>query len=336
MKMSIGFILLRLASPLVVFSALAVRSPGKEGGPLHLEKEIPLPGVEGRIDHFVADNTGQRLFVAALGDGCVEIVDVQKGERTAEIKGLKEPQGTFYDAKTNQLYVATGGDGKLWIYDGTTLEVKKTVEFGDDADNVRYDRRTGAVWVGYGNGGIGIVNSVGEKVGAIELKTHPESFQLEETGDRVYVNMPKQLGVCVIDRQKRVVITKWGLGLLLANYPMALDEADKRLFVGCRLPARLVVLDANSGRIISSLASVGDADDVFCDSKRHFIYVIGGEGVVEIFSQHDPEHYESVEKELTAPGARTGFFAPSADHLYVAVPHRGFQAAKILVYTLAR
>ena len=335
-KMPIRLILLGLTLSFVVISAVSVRSSGKEAGPLRLEKEIPLPGVEGRIDHFGADDTGQRLFIAALGNGSVEIVDVQKGQRTAEIKGLKEPQGTFYDAKTNRLYVATGGDGKLWIYDATTLEVKKAVEFGDDADNVRYDRRTGDVWVGYGSGGIGIVNSAGEKVGAIELKAHPESFQLEETGDRVYANVPAQLGVTVIDRQKRLVITKWGLGLQVANYPMALDEADKRLFVGCRLPARLAVLDTNSGRVISTLPGVGDADDVFYDSSRHSVYMIGGEGAVEVFSQHDPEHYESVGKERTAPGARTGLFAPSANHLYVAVPHRGSQTAKVLVYTPAR
>lgn len=331
MRMPAGFRLLRLTFPLVVLGGVSLNCSGKD--PLYLEKEIPLPGVEGRIDHFAADDTGLRLFVAALGNGSVEIVDVQKGERTAEIKGLKEPQGTLYDAKTNQLYVATGGDGKLWIYDGTTFGLQKAVDLGDDADNVRYDRRTGDVWVGYGNGGIGIVNSAGEKVGAIELKTHPESFQVEETGDRVYVNVPKQLGVSVVDRLKRVVITKWGLGLLLANYPMALDEADKRLFVGCRLPARFVVLDTDSGRVISNLPSVGDADDVFYDSSRHLIYVIGGEGAVEVFSQRDPHHYESAGKELTAPGARTGLFVPSANRLYIAVPHRGSQAAKILVYS---
>ena len=331
MKNPTRFIWSKLIFALVFLNGVSLDCRGKDL--LHLEKEIPLPGVEGRIDHFAADDTGLRLFIAALGNGSVEIVDVEKGERTAEIKGLKEPQGTFYDAKTDRLYVATGGDGKLWIYDGTTLKVQKTVEFGDDADNVRYDRRSSEIWVGFGNGGIGIVNSAGEKIGSIELKTHPESFQFEESGDRVYVNVPKQLGVSVIDRQKRVVITKWGLAPLLANFPMALDEADKRLFVACRLPARLVVLDTNSGRVITTLPVVGDADDVYYDVNRRLIYVIGGDGEVEVFSQSDPEHYRSAGKELTAAGARTGLFVPAANHLYIAVPHRGSQSAKILVYT---
>jgi DNA-binding beta-propeller fold protein YncE len=331
MKMLTRLILFRVAFGLIVLSGVSLECSGKN--PLRLEKEILLPGVEGRIDHFGADDAGERLFIAAIGNGSVEIVDVQKGQRTGEIKGLKEPQGTFYDTKTDRLYVATGGDGKLQVYDGTTLRLQQTAEFGDDADNVRYDRRSDDVWVGYGNGGLGIVNSTGQKVGAIELGTHPESFQFEQSGDRVFANVPKQFGVSVIDREKRTVVNKWRLGGALANYPMALDEPSKRLFLGCRLPARLVILDTSSGRIVSTQPTVGDADDVFYDASRRFVYVIGGEGAVEVFLQHDLDQYESVGREVTAPGARTGLFTPSSSRLYVAAPHRGSQVAKILVYT---
>ena len=312
----------------------AVSASGEDPGPLRLEKEISLPEVEGRIDHFSADEAGQRLFIAALENGSVEIVDVRRGERTAEIKGLKEPQGVYYDGKTGRLFVATGGDGKLRIYDGKTLVGQHTLELGGDADNVRYDRQTGDIWVGYGNGGIGIVNSTGQRVGSVELGTHPESFQFEESGNRAYANVPTQFGVSVIDRQNHTIITKWGLGWAFANYPMALDDLNKRLFVGCRLPARLVVLDTNSGRIVATLPTVGDTDDVFCDAARRLIYVIGGEGSVEILRQHDPDHYEQAQRITTALGARTGFFLPNSGRLYVAVPHRGSQAAKVLVYTI--
>jgi hypothetical protein len=237
---------------------------------------------------------------------------VQKGERAGEIKGLKEPQGVFYDVKTNHLCVATGEDGKLRIYDGTTFALQQTADFGDDADNVRYDRRSGDIWVGCGSGGLGIVNSTGQKVGAIELGSHPESFQFEQNGNRVFANIPKQLGVAVIDRQKRALVTKWGLGIALANYPMALDETNQRLFVGCRLPARLAVLNTSSGKVVSTLPTVGDADDLFYDASRRLVCVIGGEGAVEIFLQHAPDQYESLGKVATAPGARTGLFTPSS------------------------
>jgi len=319
---------------LALLSALS--ASGDVPGPLHLEKEIPLSGVEGRIDHFSADEGGQRLFIAALGNGSVEIVDIRKGERIAEIKGLDEPQGVYYDSKTGRLYVATGRDGKLRIYDGKSLSLQETLEFGNDADNVRYDRQTGDIWVGYGHGGLGIVDSAGQKVGLISLGSHPEAFLFEGTGNRGYVNVPKQFGITVIDREKRAVIAKWGVGGALANYPMALDDLDKRLFAGCRVPARLVVLDTSSGRIVGTLPTVGDTDDVFYDTVRRQVYVIGGEGAVEIFQQRDPDHYESVGRTNTVIGARTGFFLPNSNRLYVAAPHRGSQAAKVLVYAVDR
>jgi hypothetical protein len=170
----------------------------------------------------------------------------------------------------------------------------------------------------------------------ISLGSHPEAFLFEGTGNRVYVNVPKQFGITVIDREKREVIAKWGVGGALANYPMALDDLDNRLIAGCRVPARLVVLDTSSGRIVGTLPTVGDTDDVFYDTVRRQVYVIGGEGAVEIFRQRDPDHYESVGRTNTVIGARTGFFLPNSNRLYVAAPHRGSQAAKVLVYAVDR
>ena len=327
--MRIRFLLGNIALLVVLLSATS--ADAENPGPLRLEKEIPLPGVEGRIDHFSADEAGQRLFVAALGNGSVEIVDLRKAERTAEIKGLEEPQGLYYDSKIGRLSVATGGDGKLRSYDGKSLALLETLDLGKDADNVRYDQQAGDVWVGYGDG-IAIIDSDGQKVGSIPLGSHPESFQFEEKGDQVYVNVPKQLGVALVDRKQRRVLAKWGLGTSFANYPMALDTANHRLFVGCRLPARLVVLDTTSGRTVNTLPTVGDTDDVFYDATRQLVFVIGGEGAVEILRQRDPDHYERASRVTTAPGARTGLFLQNSRRLYVAVPHRGSQSARVLVY----
>jgi hypothetical protein len=330
LKIWIRFLLREMTLLLALLSA--VSSMGQDVRPLLLEKEIPLPGVEGRIDHFSVDVPGQRLFIAALENGSVEILDTRRGERAAEIKGLEEPQGVYYDFKTGRLYVATGGDGKLRIYDGKSLTVQETLGFGGDADNVRYDEQTGNIWVGYGNGGIAIANAAGQNVGSVAFDSHPESFQFEPNGERVYVNVPKQFGIAVVDRKKRAVVAKWGLGVQFGNYPMALDDAHKRLFVGCRLPAKLVVLDTTSGRIVASLSTIGDTDDIFYDGDRQVVYVIGGEGAVEVVRQRDPDHYEPERRIATAPGARTGLFVPALNRLFVAVAHRGLQSAKVLVY----
>ena len=328
--MRIRFLVREMTLLLALLSAAL--SMGQDVGTLLLEKEIALPGVEGRIDHFSVDVPGKRLFIAALENGSVEILDTRQGQRTAEIKGLEEPQGVYYDPKTGRLYVATGGYGKLRVYGDQSPTVQVTFGFGGDADNIRQDPETGDLWVGYGNGGLGIVNSSGQNVGSLALGTHPESFQFEKNGDRVYVNVPKQFGVAVIDRKKRAAVATWGLGGSFANYPMALDDADKRLFVGCRFPPRLVVLDTTSGRIVTSLHTVGDADDVFYDTGRRLVYVIGGEGAVEVLRQRDPDHYERVGRITTAPGARTGLFVPAFNRLFVAAPHRGAHSARVLVY----
>jgi hypothetical protein len=319
-----------LAATIVALSSVHAQKTS----PLHLEKEIPLPGVEGRIDHFSADIGGNRIFIAALGNGTIEVVDVIKGQRTTEIKGLKEPQGVYYEPGNNRLYVASAGDGTLRIYDGTSLDLQTTLEFGDDADNVRYDENANQIWVGYGGGALGIVAASGAKAGNTALGSHPESFQLERGGSRAYVNVPKEGAVVVVDRMKRSVISKWGLDWTFANYPMSLDEGEKRLFVGCRMPARLVILDTLSGQVVAKIPIVGDTDDVFFDASRHLVYIIGGEGAVDLFRRRDPNHYEHIGRTTTATGARTGLFVSGLDRLFVAVPHRGSQAAKLLVYQI--
>jgi DNA-binding beta-propeller fold protein YncE len=317
-----------LAATIVALSSVNAQNTSL----LHLEKEIPLPGVEGRIDHCSADVLGQRLFVAALENGTVEVLDIRKGERSAEIKGLSEPQGIHYSSQNGGLYVATGGDGTLRVYDGSTLSLRHTLDLGDDADNVRYDAHSGQILVGFGGGGLGIVDASGQKVGTIRLSSHPESFQLEEEGSRIFVNVPKESAVVVVDRTKHTVIAKWGLDWTFANYPMALDEEDKRLFVGCRMPARLVVLNTGSGQVVGKLPIVGDADDVFFDSHQRLIYVIGGEGFVDVFRLRDCDHLDKVARVSSAPGARTGLLVSVFNRLFVAVPHRGSQPAKVMVY----
>lgn len=291
-----------------------------------------MPGVTGRIDHFSADVPGKRLFVAALGNGSVEVLDLERGQLSAEIKDLKEPQGVCYDSATRQLYVATGGDGEVRIYDGKSLTLQSTLDFGDDADNLRLDPKSGDICVGFGDGGIGIIDSSNQKAGTIALGSHPESFQFDPNADRVYVNVPKQLGVTVIDRTKRLVVTKWGLSGGLANYPMALDPSNHRLFVGCRLPARLIVLDTRSGRTVATSPTVGDADEVFYDEGRQLIYVVGGEGAVDVVRQRDADHYEAVGRTATSAGARTGYWLASSSRLYVAAPARRAEVAAVLVF----
>jgi DNA-binding beta-propeller fold protein YncE len=298
---------------------------------LKVEKVIKLPQVEGRIDHMAFDPARKHLFVAALGNNSVEVIGLEKGEVIKRLSGLHEPQGIAYAMEPDQLFIASGQDGTCKIYSGQSLELLKTVQLGEDADNVRYDPAGGRIYVG--DVGLAILDAAnGKHLGDIKLPAHPESFQLESHGSRIFVNIPQSRKVVVADRLRQSIVESWPMTEAGQNFPMALDEAHQRLFVGCRKPAKLLVLDTKTGRLITSMEIDGDTDDLFYDSTRKYIYVICGAGFIDVIQQNDPDHYLSRGKIPTAPRARTGLFVPSFKKLFLAVPHREGQPAEIRVY----
>jgi Uncharacterized conserved protein len=321
---------MRLLLTLFTFVAIGVAQSNE---PLRLEKTIPLPDVKGRIDHMSIDVKNQRLFMAALGNNTVEVIDVAHGKRVHSIPGLHEPQGVLYLPDVNRLYVANGDDGTLRLFDGSSYEAIKTIELGDDADNVRFDAATKHIYVGYGSGALAVLNEDGTKVAEIGLDAHPESFQVEKNGPRLFVNLPKSRKVAVVDRTKGSVVATWRTGGASSNYPMALDENDRRLFIVCRLPARLLVLDTNTGRVVENLPVIGDSDDVFYDGARKRIYATGGEGGISVYQQENADHYKEIAKIPTVKGARTSFFSLDLSKLFVAVRAEGSEPAAIRVYS---
>lgn len=301
---------------------------------LKLTARIDLTGVNGRIDHFTADLNGQRVILAALGNQTVEVLDVKNGRRLHTIPNLPEPQGVYYDAPANRLFVACASDGTTRVFDAGSFQVLETVRFSGDADNIRYDGRDRRIVVGYGDGALGLLDPSGKKLGGIPLDAHPESFQLEKAGTRTFVNVPDRKQIEVVDLARRSVIAKWPVTSALNNYPMALDETHHRLLVGCRTPSRMLVFDTETGKQTTSLKIVGDADDLFYDATRNRVYVIGGEGFLDVFEQKHPDQYVRIEHIATALGARTGLFVPAWGKLFVAVPHRGAQHAEVLIFQI--
>jgi hypothetical protein len=230
------------------------------------------------------------------------------------------------------VFVASAKDGTVKVFDGTSFQLLTTAKFSGDADNLRYDARAGRVIVGYGDGALGLLDTAGKKAGDIALDGHPESFQLEKSGTRVFVNVPDDKELEVADLARNAVIAKWPVTSALKNYPMALDEAHHRLFLGCRAPARMLVLDTATGKEMASVEIVGDTDDLFYDAGKSRVYVIGGSGFVDAFDQKDPDHYTRIAHIPTAAGAHTGLFVPEWGQLFIAVPHRGEQISRILIY----
>ncbi|HEV2687744.1 MAG TPA: hypothetical protein VGV35_04295 [Bryobacteraceae bacterium] len=319
-----------------LFAATALAQPA----PLKLVQTIPLPGVEGRMDHMSVDAKGQRLFASGLANGTVEVVDLKAGKRIHTITGVKEPEGILYVADANVIFVADGEGGAVHAFDGESYKLLRTTGSLPHSDNLRYDAGTQRVYVGFGDGadaGIGIIDvREGSLIGIINLDGHPESFQFEKvSGRRVFVNCPTAGHIAVIDPGKRRVIAKWPVTSVKSFYPMALDEANQRLFIGSRRPAKLAVFDIKSGQMTTSVDGAVDTDDLFYDASRKRIYMSGGDGFVTVFEQRDADHYPQVAKIPTGVGARISLFAADLNRLYVAVPRRGSHSAVILVFDVA-
>jgi hypothetical protein len=323
---------------------LAATAIGRQSGgsaeskPLVLTDAIPLPGVKGRFDHFATG--GRFLFVSALANNSVEVIDI--GERTLAhtITGIAHPQGIVFSPETNKLFVASD-EGKLFIYDGTSFALISTIDFHGDADNLRYDPENKRVYVGYGEDQAGAIGTVDAATNLrtpedYKLGAHPESFQMEKSGPNIYVNLPDSKQIAVINRATHAV-ARWPLAFGL-NFPMALDESGHRLLVGTREPPRLAVFDTASGKLISSLAGVQDSDDLYYDPARKRIYMSGGAGFIYVFQQNDSGQFQLEAKIPTALGARTsGYFGRGKkgfDRFYLAVPARSDHPAEIWFYTV--
>ena len=323
----------RLDRAIAVLLATLAMAAAAAAPPLpELVSTLPMPGVKGRIDHFSWSPKDHRLFVAALGNDTVEVLDTQRPRR-ASIPGLGEPQGVVYLADSNRLYIANGGANRVDIVDADSLKPLMHIDDMDDADNVRYDAAAHKVFVGYGNGALRIVDpATGRSGGDIALPGHPESFELERDGNRAFVNVPSARSVVVVDRVKRKTLARWDTAGASANFPMALDEKGRRLFVGARSPATLLVYDIDSGKVVGKVAIGKDTDDIFFDAERKRLYVVCGEGRVDVVRQETPDRYVLEGSIATASRARTGLFVPEERMLYVAAPASGASPARVLVY----
>ncbi|MFL6724996.1 MAG: YncE family protein [Sphingomicrobium sp.] len=292
--------------------------PRDQRSPMHLIRTIELRGVKGRIDHMALDTDGTHLFVAETGNDTVDDVNLASGKVVGRISGLHEPQGVAWLPSRREIAVASG-DGLVTFYGGADRHRVAAISLGADADNVRTDRRNGNLVVGYGSGGLAIIDSATHRIiGRVPLPAHPEAFEL--LGAKAFVNIPDAHKIVVADLDQQRVTSTLGTGLLFGNFPMTSDPTESRIAVAYRAPGTVTVLDAHSGAVISSAPTCGDADDLYFRSGEWLI--ICGSGAVELIN--DAAQPVRVR---TQRGARTGLLDVIGGHLFVAVPSRQGTAA---------
>jgi DNA-binding beta-propeller fold protein YncE len=265
----------------------------------------------------------------------VEVVDLRTGKLTRPLTGCSQPQGLLFLAKPNLLYVASGDRGVVKVYDGATGRALKTLGSLPNAHHLRFDPEANRVYVGFGEGAMGIINPVtGVHTATLRLLGHPEAFEIEPGGSRVFVNVPKTHQVAVLDRPTQSLLEAWLLPGLEGNHALALDETHRRLYVACHTPAQLAVLDTATGTVVGQLPIGTDCDDVFVDARRDRVYAVCGEGVVCTFQRSGATLEPLPEPTRTAPGARTGCFVPEWSELFVAVPRAEGRDAEIRRYAI--
>jgi len=300
---------------------------------------IPLADVSGRIDHFSADVKGRRVFIAALEKNTIEVVDLASGKIVRTLSGFAKPQGVLFVPEVNKLFVASGKDGTLKTFDGTTLEVTNVATVSLGADAIGYDAEAKELYVGSGGGDAGkelgdltVFDAAGKQVAALATDAHAGGSIAERRGGRMFVLVPEKGQVVVLDRKSRRQLAKWTVPGIEKNVALDLDEANHRLFLGVRTPPSVVVLDSDSGSVIATVPTVATLDGLSFDAATRRIYTSGGEGFLDVIQQQDRDRYQRIARIPTGPVARTSLFVPEWRRVYVAVPKDKERGAELRVF----
>jgi DNA-binding beta-propeller fold protein YncE len=284
---------------------------------------ISLKGAAGRLDHMAIDSKHARLFVANLSNNSLDIVDLKAGKLIKQIPDQKKVQGIAYAPDLDRIYVGNGTSGECNIFDGKDYTLLKSIKL-PGADNVRYLARRRLVYVGHAEKALSVIDAQSFEVKAeIKLPGRPEGFQLETKRPRLYMNTVDPTRLVVVDTDKNEVLQNNPLTLADRAYPMAVDEANQRLFLGCRNKPSIVVVDSETGKEVTSVAIPEDIDDLFYDAKNKRLYASCGAGALAVVRQRDADNYETLETIPTAKLARTCFFDPEGGRLYLIVPRQG-------------
>ena len=328
---------------LAQLSLTVLALPAQEKECLRLVQRVPMPNVKGRIDHMDVDVKGQRLFVAGLDNGSLEVVDLRAGKWLKSIPGFRKTQGIAYVASLNKIFVASGDDGMLRVFRGDTLEPLDTIKLDLGPNRVAYDPYAKFLYVGYGGkdagkdyGKVGIIDAKTNKhLGDIRVEAHPAELLLNNSGRLLFVFIPSASKVQVIDTKNRQEVSTWPVSSQ-RNGDGAFDERTHRLLIGTRTPPQMIALDFQTGKEVAILPTVEGMDGVYFDAGYKRVYVSGGRdfdvGYVFVYQQNDADHYEIIGKVATRSGAGTSFWSPELNRYYVAAPAHDNEEAVILVF----
>jgi hypothetical protein len=341
---------------IAVCALFATQAYPQEKQVLQLVQTIPLPGVKGRLDHMGVDVEQKRLFLAAVDNQTLEVIDLTAGKVLKSLAGFRDTQdAVFLGGNFNKLYVSSL-DGHLRIFQGETFNLVQDFKIESDPNRLLCDPTTNLIYFGYGGQNAGFDQY--ERVGILRAKPgagydqliadmiaptprpgHLADLAMDDEGRLLICDSRADI-IYQFDSRKRELIKSWpARGDGAAD--LALDRAHHRLFVGTRVPPEMTVYDSVSGKEIQALPGPETTDGVHYDVQLQRIYVTGGrwygtpeasQGWIYVYQQKDADHYELVSRIQTRPGSGTSLLVPQLNRFYVASQAIGNQVGAILVF----
>ena len=309
---------------ITLFTPGALHAAGM--APLTQIGSTPLPEVTGGdFDHFAVDLRHNRLYVAAEVYASIEVFDLKTGKHLLSARGVvKSPRKIVFLEDQNQLLVADAGNASCEFLDGTNLHLIKSVALEPGPDAGVYAPQSRIFYVG--NGGraaktdFSYVSMVSvdkaQVVGRIRVAaTTLKTLVIDPKTEKLYVTMRDKNQLGVVNLEKKAVDQTWSFPELHVDSAMAYDPIHKRIFVGDRNPGKLVVMDADNGRVIETLDIGNVSDDMTYDSAHHRIYISSADGV-DVVAQDSPDHYHVVQHVDTF-GGKTSIYVPSIGRFFV-------------------
>lgn len=307
-----------------------------------LIKTVNLPGYSGDFDHFAVDYDRGRLLLAAEDHGTIEVFDLKTSAHLRTVRGFGNPHSITIRNGMPTIFITDSGKEGPTIRDANTYVKKQSVSMTPGSDTGKYDPATNVLYVVTGGKDVDMKTAnleafnpdTGAKLGSITFQdNHVEAMAFVDGDPRIFLNLTQTNQLAVIDRKAMKVIATWPVPPAQQNAMVAFDPDQHRLYVVCRAPGMVVVMNSDTGAVVSTQPAPLRADEVQYDQATHRLYVPGGEGYLQIYDTTDPNHLKTVEKVTTAPGAKTALLLPDLHRLYLAVsPGESKSMAKVLTY----
>lgn len=334
-----------IAASLLVAMPLTTRARAASAPSLRLIKTVILPGYHGDFDHFAVDRTRGRILLAAEDHGTLEVFSLKTGDHLRTVKGaIDTPHSILVQPGFSTIFLTDSGNSMSKILNADTYAEVKSVPLTIGADSSGYDTAAKVLYVVTGGKDVDMktatLAAVDPTTGALRgsvtfQDNHVEAMALEKDGPRLFINLAQTNKIAVVDRRTMKVVAVWPVPPAKMNAMAALDEAQHRLYVVCREPGMVVVMNSDTGTVVSTRPAPSLADDEFYDAAAHRLYVPGGDGHLAIYDTSSPDHVKQLARIPTAPGAKTGLLLSSRRELVLAAsPGDSTNPAKVLFYRI--